>query len=182
MYSNVHVSSRRSSLAEHAANDASQGNCPPAVRSVGTDGSVLDVLHEALLCLGIDVDPCSTSTALLDAVSVDTAGCVVLDVRLPRMSELELIARMRSDDLNLRFAFVTAHGDIAIAVKAMKEGVFDFLAKPCRAYDLVESVTKAVRERECHYQTMLVVSTLRSRFESLTDSERRRDEHDCRRA
>ncbi len=145
----------------------------PSVRFVGSDKETLDVLRNAVSCLGIDVISHPTASDFLEAVNSDSVGCVVLDVHLPGISGLELLSRIRSAQFCLPFIFATAHSDIALAVKAMKSGAFDFLAKPCRVHDLIESINNAVRESEVHYRTMLNMRRLKRRYENLTDTQRK---------
>jgi FixJ family two-component response regulator len=145
----------------------------PSVRFVGSDQGLLRLLEDTMPSLGLEVISYATGTALLKEANEDSIGCVVLDVRLPGIGGLELQARMKVGNLCLPFIFVTSHGDIALAVKAMKQGAFDFLSKPCRTQDLIDSVTEAVRQSQAHYESMLIVRSLRLRYESLTEAERK---------
>jgi FixJ family two-component response regulator len=145
----------------------------PTVICVGSDHDLLRLLEESMPSLGLNVVSYTTGAALLENTNADSVGCVVLDVRLPGMGGLDLQARMKEDNLCLPFIFVTSHGDIALAVKAMKQGAFDFLPKPCRMQDLIDSVTGAIRLSQLHYESMLVVRSLKLRHQSLTETERK---------
>ncbi len=145
----------------------------PSVRFVGNDRGLLQMLEQSAPSLGLKVASYSTGADLLVGCDADSIGCVVLDVRLPGMSGLELQAKMNAANVCMPFIFATEHGDIALAVKAMKQGAFDFLEKPCRAQDVIDSVSVAVSQSRLRHQHMLALRTLRNRFERLTKMERR---------
>jgi FixJ family two-component response regulator len=144
-----------------------------SIRFIGNDGNLLHMLRTDMPPLGFGVNAYATGANLLAEASADSVGCVVLDVRLPGISGIELLAKMEAHDTCMPFIFVTAHGDIALAVRAMKQGAFDFLEKPCRSQDLVDSITKAMTQSQLRYQNMLIVRILRSRFERLTITEKK---------
>jgi two-component system, LuxR family, response regulator FixJ len=99
-------------------------------------------------------------------------GCLVLDVRMPLMSGLELQQTLKSRAINLPIIFLTGHGDLAMAVQAMKTGASDFLEKPCKDQVLLDAVTRAVQRniRDCEASTQW--HTAQDALAALTTRER----------
>lgn len=77
--------------------------------------------------------------------SLDEAGCVLLDIRMPEMSGIEVFRRLREQNIGTPVIFLTGHGDVAMAVKAMRNGAFDFLEKPVEDQHLIDTVLEAIR-------------------------------------
>ncbi len=110
--------------------------------------------------------------ALLVAVSAESAGCLVLDVRLPGMDGLQLQRELRRRGIRLPIVFITGHGDIPMAVEAISEGALDFLEKPFDAETLLQRVAEALeRDRRRREQQRLAVA-LEQRLAQLTPRER----------
>src|SRR5207245_3793344 len=101
-----------------------------------------------------------------------TPGCLVLDVRLPGLSGLDLQRRMAEANLDIPIVFITAHGDIPMTVRATKGGVVEFLTKPFRDQDLLDAIQIALERDRARRQQEAEIATLRERFESLTPRER----------
>jgi len=99
-------------------------------------------------------------------------GCVVLDIRMPEMSGLEVQQRLNKEGSMLPVIFITGHGDVPMAVQAMKEGAFDFIQKPFRDQDLVDRINHALQQDAENRKAVLQQADLRRRFESLTQRER----------
>lgn len=144
----------------------------PIVYVVDDDPGVLDSIRLLLRSVGLTARTFESASAFLDAFDPDEPGCVVLDVRMPGMSGLDLQERLREMDAGLPIVFVTAHGDIPMAVQAVKAGALDFIPKPFRDQDLLDRVQHAIvvdaqqrRERQEH-------QGLTSRYESLSPRER----------
>ena len=102
---------------------------------------------QALLLAGLTVRPFASAQAALEAIDVDFAGVVVSDVRMPRIDGLELFRRLKQLDADLPVILITGHGDIAMAVEAMREGAYDFLAKPYAGDRLLGSIRHALEKR-----------------------------------
>ena len=83
--------------------------------------------------------------SFLGQVRADAVGCLVLDVRMPTMSGLELQQALKARGVRLPIVFITGHGDVSMAVQAMKDGAFDFLEKPFRDQLLLDAIAHAVR-------------------------------------
>jgi FixJ family two-component response regulator len=99
-------------------------------------------------------------------------ACLVLDVRMPGVSGLELQRMMRASGQPLPIVFITAHGDIRMAVKAMKEGAIEFLPKPFRDQELIDAAQKALELDRATRRERVDILTLGRRYNQLTDRER----------
>lgn len=108
----------------------------------------------------------------LDSVAPDAAGCAVLDIRMPRMSGLELMHAMRARGIRLPVIFITGHGDITLAVEAMKQGARDFLEKPFRDQALLDAIAAAVRASEADVTAQRELEEVNRRVAQLTPRER----------
>jgi len=102
----------------------------------------------------------------------DVPTCLILDVRMPGISGLDLQRQLSDADIQLPIIFVTAHGDIPMSVRAMKMGAVEFLTKPFRDQELLDAIQFAVERDRVRYQRQAEVAVLRERFESLTPRER----------
>jgi two-component system, LuxR family, response regulator FixJ len=145
---------------------------PITVFVVDDDEGVRNSLRFLLKSVGLTTRTLASAGEFLDLYKPNQPGCLVLDVRMPGMSGLEL-----QQQLNLRGAvipviFITGHGDIPMAVEAMQQGAFDFLQKPFRDQDLIDRIQRAL-ERDAHNRAALEQHTkIRERLESLTPRER----------
>ena len=100
------------------------------------------------------------------------ARCVVLDVRLPGLSGLDLQRELAAHGINLPVIFITGHGDIPMSVRAMKAGALEFLTKPFRDQDLLDAIQQALERDRGARQQRSETAELRERFDSLTARER----------
>lgn len=132
-------------------------------------------MREALIALFESVDLRAVAFAsvpeFLDAKIADCPSCLVLDVRLPGMSGLDLQAHFAQADIRMPIVFITGHGDIPMTVKAIKAGAVEFLTKPFRDQDLLDAVRQGLEMDRARRQQLRSVTDLRSRFESLTPRE-----------
>src|SRR5215472_8700410 len=144
----------------------------PTVFVVDDDEGVRNSLRFLLKSVGLQTQTLASATEFLDTYKPSVPGCLVLDVRMPGMSGLEL-----QQQLNLRGAvipviFITGHGDVPMAVEAMQQGAFDFLQKPFRDQDLIDRIQRAL-ERDGRNRAALDQHTrIRERLDSLTPRER----------
>lgn len=99
-------------------------------------------------------------------------GCLVLDVRMPGMSGLELQERMIKLAWTLPIVFITGHGDVQMAVRAIKAGAFDFIVKPFNDQDLLDRIQRAIQQDSARRLTEIEHETLHARWASLTERER----------
>ena len=144
----------------------------PTVFVVDDDEGVRNSLRFLLKSVGLQTQALASASEFLDTYRPGQPGCLVLDVRMPGMSGLEL-----QQQLNLRGAvipviFITGHGDIPMAVEAMQQGAFDFLQKPFRDQDLIDRIQRAL-ERDGRARAALDQhARIRERLDSLTPRER----------
>ena len=145
---------------------------PAVVFVIDDDPSMRGALGNLIASVGLDVRPFASPREFLAAERPDAPGCLVLDVRLPGLSGLELQQRLATGDLALPIIFITGHGDIPMSVQAMKAGAVDFLSKPFRDQDLLDAVHQALaRDRHARAQ-QAEMAALRRRFDTLTPRQR----------
>lgn len=129
----------------------------PVAILVDDDGAVREALGDLLNSVGVDALLFSSSTELLGAQLPDRPGCLVLDVRMPGLSGLDLQRHLSERHIHKPIVFLTGHGDIAMSVQAMKAGAVDFLTKPVRDQSFLDAVARAiaadVRQRDSARET-----------------------------
>jgi FixJ family two-component response regulator len=139
---------------------------------VDDDPSMREALTRLLGTVGVRTQAFTTAQEFLSATRPDTSSCLVLDVRLPGLSGLDLQRELANTDPPIQIVFTTAHGDIPMTVQALKAGAVDFLTKPFRDQELLDAVQQAIgRDRAARHQRK-ELSELRRRYESLTPRER----------
>jgi FixJ family two-component response regulator len=139
---------------------------------VDDDPSMCEALTRLLGTVGLKTQAFKTAQELLCTKRPDTPSCLVLDVRLPGLSGLDLQRELVNADPPIPIVFITAHGDIPMTVQAMKAGAVEFLTKPFRDQQLLEAVQQAIdRDRAARHQRAQLAE-LRRRYESLTQRER----------
>lgn len=139
---------------------------------VDDDEAVRNSLRLLVKSVGLPASTAKSAQEFLEIYDPGHAGCLVLDVRMPGMSGIEL-----QEQLNLRGAvipviFITGHGDIPMAVEAMQQGAFDFLQKPFRDQDLVDRIQRALEKDRVSRDELTQRSRIRERLVSLTPRER----------
>lgn len=139
---------------------------------IDADASVRAALKELFESVGLKVKLFASGTAFLEEPIPETPCCLVLDVRLPRMSGLKFQEELTRAAVNVPIIFLTAHGDIPMAVRAMKAGAVDFLTKPFRNQDVLDAVYTALEQDSVRREKEQSSSTLRECFESLSARER----------
>ena len=122
--------------------------------------------------IGINHKCFSSAQGFLDAFQPEESGCILLDIRMPGMSGLELQRRLREDGVAHPIIIVTAHGDVSIAIEAMKAGAFDFMEKPIKNQQLIETTQRALRYGQEAIDEQILRNDLQSRIASLTPRER----------
>lgn len=118
----------------------------PAIFIVDDDAAVRDSLAALVDSAGLAAESFASGTMFLKAMAPERGGCVLLDVQMPDLSGLEIQARLAASHPGLRVIIVTGHGDVPLAVKAMKAGAFDFIEKPFDGETLLECVRRALAE------------------------------------
>ena len=144
----------------------------PVVFVVDDDRSVRDALRRLLTSVGLNVEVFPSAQSFLDSVRDDRPGCLVLDVRLPGQSGLDLQRELSRADVGWPIVFLTGHGDIPMSVRAMKAGAVEFLTKPFRERDLLEAIGQAIERDRAGRAERRELSELRRRHRSLTPRER----------
>jgi FixJ family two-component response regulator len=139
---------------------------------IDDDISIREMLSSLFRSIGLRVEVFASALELLQSKLPDVAGCLVLDVRLPGLSGLDLQAELAKANIHTPIIFMTGHGDIPMSVRAMKAGAVDFLTKPFRDQDLLDAVATALEGDRKRRQHEKDISDLRIRFESLTPRER----------
>ena len=114
---------------------------------IDDDRQLLRATAQTLDLAGFTVSPLGSAAEALERLDKDFAGVVVSDIRMPAMDGIQLFARIRALDAEIPVILVTGHGDIATAVKAIQEGVYDFIAKPFPAERLIQCVQRAAEKR-----------------------------------
>lgn len=139
---------------------------------VDDDAPLRDSLADLIRSVGLRVETFASAQEFAQTKRPDVPSCLVLDVRLKGLSGLDLQKRLSEGDVDIPIIFITGHGDIPMAVQAMKAGAVEFLRKPFRDQDLLDAIQQAL-ERDCKAREQRAeVAELRSRFDSLTPRER----------
>src|SRR5262245_37717155 len=129
-------------------------------------------LEDLIRSVGLEAEGFPSAQEFLRRKRPDVPGCLVLDVRLPGLSGLDLQKRMIEAAMEIPIIFITGHGDIPMTVQAMKAGAVEFLTKPFRDQDLLDAIQQALeRDRKAREQRV-EMKGLRRRFDSLTPRER----------
>jgi FixJ family two-component response regulator len=144
----------------------------PIVFVVDDDRSVRDALRRLITSVGMTVELFPTAQAFLSAPRGDAPGCLVLDVRLPGLSGLDLQRELSSAHATLPIIFLTGHGDIPMSVQAMKAGAVEFLTKPFRGQDLLDAIRHAIDRDRAARMGRQELAELRRRYDTLTPRER----------
>ena len=139
---------------------------------VDDDAAVRESLGRLIASVGLKVDVFPSARAFLDARRPDAPGCLVLDVRLPGLSGLDLQRELAETDAELPIIFITGHGDIPMSVRAMKAGAAEFLTKPFRQQDLLDAIRSAIERDRTMRADRAERAELRRRYASLTPRER----------
>jgi FixJ family two-component response regulator len=146
---------------------------PPAtVFVIDDDDAVRNSLRLLLKSVGLPVQACASAQEFLPAYDPRQPGCLVLDVRMPGMSGLELQQQLNLRGAIIPVVFISGHGDIPMAVEAMQHGAFDFLQKPFRDQDLIDRVQRALERDAANRAQLQETDRIRARWESLTARER----------
>jgi FixJ family two-component response regulator len=139
---------------------------------IDDDVSVRSAIRRLLGAVGLEVQMFPSGQKFLASKLPDLPGCVVLDVRLPGLSGLDLQQEMFERGIHYPVIFISGHGDIPMSVQAMKAGAVEFLTKPFRDQDLLDAVTLAIRRDRAARKDRAELSDLRSCLGSLTARER----------
>jgi two-component system response regulator FixJ len=145
---------------------------PPSVFIVDDDEAVRSSLRLLIKSVGLIPTALGSAREFLEKYDPTQPGCLVLDVRMPDMSGLELQEQLNRQGAVIPVIFITGHGDVPMAVEAMQAGAFDFLQKPFRDQDLIDRIQKALEKDRANRAVLNERSLIRERLESLTPRER----------
>jgi FixJ family two-component response regulator len=144
----------------------------PIVFVVDDDFSVRRAIKRLLESVGLQVELFDSAGQFLRAGRPDVPSCLVLDIRLPGVSGLDIQQELVETNVHIPIIFITAHGDIPMTVRAMKAGAVEFLTKPFRDQDLLDAIQVALERDQGRRQREAEIAVLRERFELLTLRER----------
>ena len=139
---------------------------------VDDDPSICEGLSNLLESVGIPTESCSSAEAFQNRWVPESAGCLLLDVRLPGISGVQFQEQMRATGIDLPIIFMTAHGDIPMVRKVMKEGAVEFLTKPFQKEELLQAVREAFALNRTKRVEMEGLREIRSRMDSLSPRQR----------
>jgi FixJ family two-component response regulator len=144
----------------------------PLVLVVDDDEEVRSSIRELMLSVGIEVGCYGSPRELLESELPDRPGCLVLDIRMPGSSGLDLQNQLASRSNAKPIIFLTGHGDIPMTVQAMKAGAIDFLTKPFRDQSLIDAVTAGIKRDIARREQARMVEQHVARYTTLTPRER----------
>jgi FixJ family two-component response regulator len=150
------------------ADSSDQG---PLVLVVDDDPGMREALRSLLQSVDLRVEMFASAAAFLQADLPTVPSCMVLDIRLPGQSGLELQAELIREDIRIPIIFMTGHGDVPMTVKALKAGAVDFLTKPFRDQDLLDAISSAIEVDRKRRGEEAKRSDLRAKFDALTARE-----------
>ena len=144
----------------------------PVVHVIDDDDAARDSLSFLLRAAQVDVRAYETAPAFLATIKTLSSGCVITDVRMPEMSGIELLRRLRESGIDIPVIVITGHGDIPLAVEAMKYGASDFFEKPYDDEALLTAVRSALNQQEGAVQKAADRAALNERLAALSNRER----------
>jgi len=139
---------------------------------IDDDARMRAALERLLKSVGLHAESFATPQDFLRHKLPDVASCLVLDVRLPGMSGLEVQRKLNERGASIPIVFITGHGDIPMTVEAMKSGAVEFLTKPFRDQDLVDAIQQALKRDDELRQQQAEIAQLQERYAKLTARER----------
>jgi FixJ family two-component response regulator len=145
---------------------------PPIVLIVDDDPAICLSLRRLLRSVGLEARSFASAQEFLRSERPDAPGCLVLDVRLPGLSGLDLQGELTTARIALPIIFVTGHGDIPMSVRAMKAGAVEFLTKPYREQELLEAIQRGIEQNRVARQKRSERHILQDRYALLTPRER----------
>ena len=139
---------------------------------VDDDASVREGLGSLIRSAGLRVETFASAQEFLARPRSDVPSCLVLDVRLPGLSGLDLQKRLAEVNIEIPIVFITGHGDVPTSVQAMKAGAVEFLTKPFDDRDLLDAIQQAIKRDRAARRQEAEMAELYDRYESLTPRER----------
>jgi FixJ family two-component response regulator len=143
----------------------------PMVFVIDDEALIRDGIQSLVKSIGLRAQTFASAADFMLAKRPDAPACLVLDVRMPGLSGLDLQRQLSAANVHIPIIFITGHGDIPMSVRAMKEGAMEFLTKPVRGQDLLDAVQKAVALDRGLRQERAELAEIGKRFDSLTPRE-----------
>ena len=150
----------------------SDNSLQPTVCVVDDDEAMRDSIHWLLESVSLRARMFSSASDFLSSADLGREGCILLDVRMPGMSGMELLEHLKANGVQQPVIIITGHGDVPMAVRALKHGAFDFIQKPFNGQELLDRVNAALKLDRENRQRNFAMASLRSHFEGLTGRER----------
>ncbi|MGD0136862.1 MAG: response regulator transcription factor [Bryobacteraceae bacterium] len=144
----------------------------PIVFVVDDDASVREAVKKLISSVGLRVETFGSTREFLDGKPPDSPACLVLDVRLPDASGLELQHDLAEAGVQIPIIFITGHADVPMTVRAMKAGAVEFLTKPFRGQELLDAIQVAIARDRVARNEQGQIQDLRSRYQTLTAREK----------
>jgi len=144
----------------------------PIVYVIDDEISIVRALQRLLRSVGLAVQTFTSAQEFLDAKPQDAHGCLVLDVRMPGMSGIEVQQRLAAAGICLPVIFLTGHADIQMSVRAMKAGAVEFLTKPFHEQELLDAIQSALQRHRIELENRAARAALQTHYDSLTRRER----------
>ncbi|MET0047092.1 MAG: response regulator transcription factor [Sedimenticola sp.] len=139
---------------------------------VDDDQEVRDALQLLMESVGLNVETFGSAQEYLDQFDPGRPGCLVLDIRMPGMSGLDLQARLAAENIHPPIVIITGHGDVPMAVRAVQAGAMDFVQKPFNDQQLLDSVHRAIEQDAVQRGEVSKLLEIRDRLDKLTPRER----------
>lgn len=144
----------------------------PLVHIVDDDSAVRESLSMLIESVGLRAAAYASPTEFLSTYTHEDLACLVLDIRMPEMSGLSLHRILKDRQIDIPVIFITGHGDVPIAVAAMKEGAVDFVEKPIHQQTLLDTIQRAINLSRENYQSRQEKASVQSLLLKLTERER----------
>ena len=145
---------------------------PSTIFIIDDDASIRASIQGLLKSVGLQSESFASASEFFSSGAAVRPGCLVLDVRLPGLNGLEFQRKLAEAGIEIPIIFITAHGDIPMSVKAIKSGAVEFLTKPFRDQDLLDTIDQALERDRTRRQDHREIVDLKSRYDELTDRER----------
>ena len=139
---------------------------------IDDDGGMRQAIQDLVESVGLRAEAFASGEEFLEKPRTADPSCLVLDVRLPQMSGLEFQQKLAELGVRIPIIFITAHGDIPMSVRALKAGAVEFLTKPFRDQDLLDSIQQALQRDRAAREQLTESNELRERYHTLTARER----------
>jgi FixJ family two-component response regulator len=138
---------------------------------IDDDESLREALNSLIRSVGLGVETFASAHEFLQSPRPDLPACLILDVRMPGLSGLDLQRDLTKADIHIPIIFITGHGDIPMSVRAMKAGAIEFLTKPFRDQDLLDAIQQALEHDRLQRSQRADNAELFNRYQSLTTRE-----------